>query len=230
MDNQENIIIGLPSKKKINLSDNILDILFIVVPAISIILILTGALFYICGRINFNLAFVPFIIPWVLLAALAFFIINIIRLIRKNTLKKKVLILVEILLPIFLISLFFILGLTFNNLWKEKDPFLCGYRDQITRTINIDEVQTWLNTNADNLSLDDCPKSLKKYEYALKYDGIREDEYGNNIVFYSRGGGFFRCGFVIGTEDMVYPISEIMEERDEIWMLVQPGFYVFSQY
>jgi hypothetical protein len=241
-ENQENIEAST-SENKFNYKQYKVDIYFIMVPTLCIILLLSGIMFYICGRINFTLAFIPFILPWVLLAIFVFFLVNIVRLIRKNTLKKRFLILFEICLPILLVLLFVILRFNFN-LWGSKNPFLCGYRDQITRKIDIDEVQIWMKTfsdkhfttdkgwiNKENISDNEYPETLKKKFYPVYYL-LRTDEYGNPVIDFNRGGGFFHWGFVIGTKDMAYSESEIneMEKRDEFWIKVQSGFYVYAQY
>jgi len=239
MDNKEYIIIGLPSKKKIDISGNKLDMVFIAIPIILIILFPTGLVNYLCGRFNIHFALVFFGSLFGTIGTLfTLFIVNVVRIIRKNSFKKRLLILFEICLPI----LFFFSFFLFRLIWDSKDPFLCGYRDQITKKINIEEVQAWLKTfseehfntdtgwiNRESIPEDEYPESLKKM-FRPTYHLLRTGESDQPVIDYNRGGGFFHWGFVIGTEDMVYPISEIMKERDEIWMLVQPGFYVYSQY
>jgi hypothetical protein len=139
-------------------------------------------------------------------------------------LKKKFLILLEICLPILLYLLF-----VFFDPWRSKDPFLCGYKDYITREIDIDEVQTWLKTfsdkhfssnkgwiNKENISDNEYPESLKKMFHPVYYL-LRMNESGNPVIDFNGGGGFFHWGFVIGTKDMAYSESQIkeMEKRDE---------------
>ena len=154
----------------------------------------------------------------------------------KHTWKKRILIFIEICLSIlFFLSFYFL-----RIIWDSKDPFLCGYMDRIKSKIDVEEIQNWLKTttieNKDwaylvNLPEDQYPKSLQKI-FRPAHNLLRTDQYDNQIFTLTEGGGFFHWGFVIGLPDMEYSEEHIkeMEEHDMIWMLVQPGFYVFSQY
>ncbi len=239
MDDKENTITESPSKKTLKFYIDNWDIFCIVVTIILIILFPSGLVSYICGRLNIHPAGVYFLSLFATLGTfLNFFLVNIVRLFRKNILQKRLLILFEICLPIILfLSFFFFLRI----IWNSKDPFLCGYRDQITRKIKIQDAQAWLKTIIDannisdgrvkfkkEISYDEFPTFLKKAGYFR----ISIDEFGNPLIYNGHGGGFFHWGTVIGTEDMAYTESQINEKRkhDEEVLLIQPGFYVYAQY
>ena len=219
------------------------DIYSFAIPIICIILFPSGLIFYLSGRMNIHLAGIYFLSLFGILGTfLILFFVNIVRMFMKNTLKKRLLILFEIFMPLlFVLSFYF-----FHIIGDSKDPFLCGYRDQILGKIDIDEAQAWLKTVIDEnyisdidrghrfkkqISYDDYPKLLKASVYGK---GIRFhiDEFGNPVLDFNIGGGFFHWGFVIGAKDMVYSESQINEKRkhDEELLLVQPGFYVYAQF
>ena len=238
MDNKENIIIELPSKKKLDFKSKKWDIIYIAVPILGILLLNCGILFYICGRINFHLAFFVFAMPFFLAILLVYFLVNVIRFFRQKIWKRKFLIFIELCLPLLIVLIPFVGNI---NFWGSKDPFLCGYRDQVARKINIKEAQAWLKTIIDEnyssegrgqfkkeISSDEIPGFLKKAGYFR----ISIDEFGNPLIYSGHGGGFFHWGSVIGIEDMVYTESQINEKRkhDEEVLLIQPGFYAYAQY
>jgi len=222
------------------------DYYFIAIPVICIILFPLGVLFYFCGRINFNQALIIMgIYPFVLLLMPVLFLINVVRLLRKNPWKKKFLIIIEICLPVLFVLLFMISFFIYKfNLWGSKDPFLCGYRDQIKSKIDIEEAQSWLKTiseeyftadqgwiSLENIPDTECPEYLKKRLHSV-YSPLRKDEFGNPVIEGFTGVGFFHWGFVIGLPELAYSkdqINRLEENFDGFWMFVQPGFYVFSQ-
>ncbi|MBN2590909.1 MAG: hypothetical protein JXA96_13675 [Sedimentisphaerales bacterium] len=232
MDNKENSTNESHSTNPLRFYIDNWDIFCFVVTIILIILFSSGLASYLCGRFNIHLAGVYFLSLFGTLGTfLIFFLVNIVRIFRKNILKKRLLILFEICLPI----IFFLSFFLFSFIWDSKDPFLCGHRDQVLKRINIKEAQAWLKTIIDEegkfkkeISHDDIPEFLKKAGYYRIYI----DEFGNPMIYSGYGGGFFHWGSVIGTEDMVYTESQIKEKskHDEEVLLSQPGFYVFAQY
>ena len=229
MDNQEQKAVS-PNVNK--LKQYKWDIIYIAVPILGLLLLNCGVLFYICGRINFHLAFFVFAMPSFLAALFVFFFINFIRFLRQNVWKRKFLIFIELCLPLLIVLLPFVGSI---NLWGSNDPFLCGHRDHTIKKINIKEAQAWLKTIIDEngkfkkeISHDDIPEFLKKAGYYRIYI----DEFENPLISSDHGGGFFHWGTTIGTEDMAYTESQINEKRkhDEEVLLIQPGFYAFAQY
>ena len=215
------------------------DIYSIAVSIICIILFPFGVIDYLWGRMNLHpLGLVlPF---WGILGTLlVFFVVNLVRIFRKNTLKKRFLILVEICLPLFFVLNYFFVHLSLIS----KDPYLCGYGKYIKGQINIEDVQGWLkqindeNASDDNnsnsnkkITFDEYPKSLKESRY--NKIGVDLNSFHGPTISTERGSGFLHWGFIIGTKDFKYSEEEMKKkiEDDEDWLLVQPGFYVFVQY
>lgn len=239
MENQENIETSLTPRKNLNPNQYKWDYYLIAIPIICIILFPLGVLFYFYGRFNLHPALIIMGIYPLILLMLGLILLNVVRLLIKKTWKKKFLIIIETCLPVLFILLFYFIFRL--GLWGSKDPFLCGYRDQIKSKIDIEEVQSWLKTiseeyftaNKNWVSLEDIPadklpESLKKYSHR-NYIKLKKDEFGNPVIEGFTGGAFFHWGFIIGLPDLIYSEDHMWEEFGMCLMLVQPGFYVYNQ-
>ena len=242
MENQEKSETSFTPRKNLIPNQYKWDYYLIAIPVIGIILFPLGVLFYFFGRFNLHPALMIMGIYPLILLMLGLFLLNVIRLFRSNPWKKKFLIIIETCLPVLFILLFYFIFRL--GLWGSKDPFLCGYRDQIKSKIDIEEAQSWLKTiseeyftadkgwtNLENIPDEKCPEYLKKRLHSV-YSPLGKDEFGNPIIEGGGGGGFFHWGFVIGLPDLIYSKDQInkLEEYDRIWMYVQPGFYVYAQF
>ncbi len=76
------------------------------------------------------------------------------------------------------------------------------------------------------LPRDEWPKSLK----VLSPNSLTllADKNGNPKIIMLWGAAVYHWGVVIGMEDMVVPQSEI-NQQDEYWIFVEPGFYVWDR-
>ena len=239
MDKQDNIIIGVPSKKKFDLNDDKWDIFLIAVFIILIIFFPFGVLPYFWGRMNFLLHIIVLMLFVLIPSMFLFFIINIFRLFRKSTWKKKGLILIEIFLSAFFIISLFLPNVLKFNLYDSSNPFLCGYRDRIRNKIDIKETQNWLKTEFEKYNNDEefyknnnlrenLPDCLKP----LRSDGsfsFRNDDYGRPAIEQICGATFLDWGLIIEMEDMPFPDAEFFKNDGGFWLTVAPGVYVYAQ-
>ena len=211
--------------------------LFLLLPLVLIIIVPWGRLPYLCGRLNFHLLVGMFMFyPATVLFMVCCFFAGIIRLFagwRKHSTAKKLLLALEIGLPIAY------LGLTIGPYLMRATParpaaaetFLYGFRDRVKSTADIPAIREWLRTpdETDTSSYrhhmpdDKYPKALR----SLGYFSLSEDENRKPRIQVTYGGGFFHWAVVIGMEDMEVPVDDF-KKRGIFWLLVEPGVYVYD--
>jgi hypothetical protein len=237
MDNKEHAS-ATSAGNKLNLRQYKADIIYIAFLTTCLIMFPFGVIFYIWGRMNLMIHFL-ILITFALLPLIAIlFFVGIVRFLIKNTRKKKILIFIEMLIPVLFFIVFFFPPDKKLNLYDSGHPFLCGYRDRIRSRLDIKAVREWMKTysenytdNEDNQSkngyipynkLPDCLKPIR-YGGAFIF-GIQPD--GNPIIQQNCGATFTHWGLTIGMEDMPFPDSQYFEEHGLFWMPVAPGIYV----
>ncbi len=231
-------------KKKYSLNDKKWDYYLIIIPILCIILLPLGVFSYISGRMNLNPPVSILVFLVCILLIIICFLVSVVKFMRRNSLKRRVLVFIEICLPVlFVYLIYFQIDLKFS-LWGSLGPYPRGYRDWVKSKIDIEEVQDWLKTaqdeyfNTDNgwvpakdIPEDKFPKSLIKM-FNPVYNALDVDEFGNIIVYYEEGLTFWSWGFILGEKDLVYSEDQIEQQTKNSTLIikqVQPGFYLFSR-
>jgi len=238
MDKKENIETAKTEERKPSLDWNKQYVIFFVLPIILIILVPLGGIFYLCGRMSWHIGMVFFMfnLPAGVFIIYCFFAS--IRLFggwRKHTWRKRILIVTEIVIPVVFIVLFIIpFFIPIKSAWPPSKAFTYGFRNRMKSKADIEAIRDWLGTldkedydvHGNRLHPDKWPKSLK----ALKPVAVSllADKNGNPQVRLMWGAAIFHWGFVVGMEDMEIPPSHF-NQRDEYWLLVEPGVYVWDQ-
>ncbi|MHC4510846.1 MAG: hypothetical protein ACYTAO_18135 [Planctomycetota bacterium] len=214
------------------------DIALLVLPCILTVLVPSGVLLYIFGRLSwradlllmFHLGAVIFIILCFFTSAARLFIGW-----KGHTTKKKLLRIAEVCIPMIFVALCLIGSpqLVKSRLWPDATPFTYGYRDRIRSKADIPAIRTWLKTlnkeqykePDDRVAPDEWPESLKVLNPPLIFAMV--DRNGNPQVRIICAGVLLRWGMTIGMEDMKIPVSTLNDEY-ESWLLVEPGVYVYD--
>ena len=220
------------------------DYVLIAFQILCIILFPLGVFHYICGRIGLFPGYGVMFFMVCIFVLFIYFLVSIINFLSKDSQKRRTLTFIEMCLPVLFVFLFFAPYYFKFGLWGTVDPYSRGYSDRIKSQIDIEEVQNWLETigsdyftaNKNWVSLEDIPEdklpeSLKKYSHH-NYIKLTNDKFGNPIIQEYMGRTFWTWGFILGTKDMVYSEDHIKKECEEFGMylmLVQPGFYVYTQ-
>jgi len=209
-------------------------VVFLVLPVLCILLVsdLPG---YLYVRLSLHMPIIArMLYPALVILMIICFYASIVRLIvawKTCTWAKRILIITEIFLIVFAISLMMpLLRLVELPLWSDAGG-LCGIRDRVRNQVDIPAIQNWLKTldkedytpRRNYLSADELPEPLKWMSFGSVHLSV--DENGNPFVDISAGGGFHHWGATIGMEDMVISESDL-NSRYHSWLLVEPGFYV----
>jgi len=235
-DNKNNVTNSLENKS--NLKTYKGDIYFIAILIVLTILFPFGVIFYIWGRLNLMIHFLILASFALDLLMLLLCLTGIVRFLKKNIWKKKIVTFLELCLPALFIISYFLPFRMYLNLYDSNHPFLCGYRDRIRSRLDIKEVREWMETyNANyttknkNEFIDEYipPDKLPDCLKPIRYGGVFKyfsDIFGNQKIIQFCGASMTHWRLVIGMEDMPFPDSEFYEEHGIFWLPVAPGVYV----
>jgi len=221
------------------------NLIFIVLPVICIILVPLGGIPYLCGRLSFHMGLVVCMVyPAIGVFIIYCFIASILRLLRdleKHNVKKKLIIVTEIIIPLFFIALiivtFYAIAFTpikLNLCVPPGKAFTYGFRDRIRSKADIPAIRDWLRTinkedyieHSISLHRDKWPKSLGELKPGSVTLGT--DKNGNYMAVLNYGAAFEHWGVYIGMRDMRISPSDFSEWK-EYGLIVEPGVYVWCE-
>ena len=215
-------------------------VLFVLLVVLTI-LFPGGGIFYLCARFRpYPLALGGVLMLY--LAVIVFmvycFIAGIGQLVSgwmRHNQKKKILIAVQIAIPVMFVLLFILQfsGPHRLQLWPDSSPFTYGLRDRIRSKVDIPAIRTWLRTLdekafsdfEERLNSEDWPKSLRIFKG--EHITLASDRNGKPRIRVSMGAGFSHWAVIIGFEDMEIP-SFVVDESYGSWLQVEPGVYVYD--
>lgn len=236
---EENVEKARTKTKKFCTSQTDSVVVFLVLPVILTLLVPTGGILYIYGRLSRHPGFMMMTLFLPSFSGMVvFFFIGIVRLIRwwkKCNWKGKLVSIAEIVVPVVFVVLFMVPFFVpaESKLRFANRAFTYGFRDRVESKADIPAIRAWLKTlnpedyfeHGDRVPRDEWPESLKVLNPGIVH--VLADKNGNFQTRFMWGGAIFHWGLTIGVEEFRVPTSEL-NDRYEAWLLVQPGVYVYD--
>jgi hypothetical protein len=214
-------------------------VLFLVVPALCLLLVPWGVFSYLCGRMGLHLATAACVVYLVVGLFMIYCFANgvgqLFEAWKRRRTKKKTLIVAQISIPAMFALLFILLFLRPVRLplWPDAIPYTYGFRDRIRSKADIPAIRAWLKNLSedeyskpgDHLAREKWPKALKELKPPRVY--VCPDDRRNPYVRITWGGGFSHWGIIIGSKELAIAESELDFSFDS-WLPVEPGVYVYD--
>ena len=234
---EENIETPQTKMEKIS-GQNESIVAFLILPIILTLLIPSGVLLYLFGRLNWHPGLLIMgYYPADIFMIVCFFV-GIVRLLwewKKYNQKGRLIGIAEVGVPIVFVVLFMIPPYVpiESPFWPGATPFTHGFRDRIQSKADILAIRSWLRTlekedyieSGKPLYRDKWPDSLRELKPPSIY--LWPDKNDLPFVKITWGGAIFHWGLTISLKDMEISPS-VLDDEYEAWLLVEPGVYVYD--
>ena len=214
------------------------DVGFLALPLVLTILVPTGALLYVFGRLSWHVGLLLIFHMGAAGFIVCCFLASAARLLagwRRYTGNRKLLGIAEVGIPM-VFAILCVIGsplLTKSWLWPDATPFTYGFRDRIRSRADIPAIRAWLRTfdksgydeHGDRVPADQWPESLRQVKPDVVILEVNQN--GSPRIRIIWGGAILRWGATIALEDMEIPPSSLSKWY-EAWLLLEPGVYVYD--